>query len=298
MSGYAIETYDLTRRFGARTAVHPTSLHVPEGGIYGFLGLNGAGKTTTIRMLLGLIQPDAGSIQLFGESFSRPLLARIGALVEMPSLYGHLTGRENLEVTRRLIDAPRSRIDHVLAIVRMTDSADRLVREYSLGMKQRLGLALALLNGPKLLILDEPTNGLDPAGIHEMRELLRRMPEEQGVTVFLSSHLLSEVEQIAGSVGIIHEGRMMFQGALAELRQRQSRKLRIGSHDAGRALQLLYAAGFEARLEEPDFIGVDGDGIEPAQINRMLAQQGCEIFHLSIQQDSLEEVFLSLTGGT
>jgi ABC-2 type transport system ATP-binding protein len=300
LTGFAIETHDLTRRFGARTAVYPLGLRVPEDGIYGFLGPNGAGKTTTIRMLLGLIQPDVGSIQLFSESLNRGLLARVGALVEMPSLYAHLTGRENLEVTRRLIDAPRSRIDHVLAVVRMTDSANRLVREYSMGMKQRLGLALALLNEPKLLILDEPTNGLDPAGIHETRELLRRMPEQNGVTVFLSSHLLSEVEQIAGSVGIIHEGRMVFQGALAELRQHQSRQLRIGSHDAGRALQILHEAGFRARLDEPDFIGVGGGGIElePAEINRMLTLRGCEIFHLSIQQDSLEDVFLSLTGST
>ena len=215
---HAIETDALTRRFGARVAVSDLALRVPEGGIYGFLGLNGAGKTTTIRMLLGLIRADGGSVRIFGEPFRREVLARIGALVEMPSLYAHLTGRENLEVTRRQIAAPREAIDRVLAIVGLVADANRLVREYSLGMRQRLGLALALLGSPDLLILDEPTNGLDPAGIHEMRDLIRRLPAEHGVTVFLSSHLLAEVEQVAGFIGIIHEGRMVFQGSLAELR--------------------------------------------------------------------------------
>ena len=216
----AIETHELTRRFGDHTAVDCAELRVPQGGIYGFLGLNGAGKTTTIRLILGLIRADAGSVHVFGEPFAREALRRIGALVEVPSLYSHLTGRENLEVTRRQLGASRSSIDRSLSIVGLERDANRLVREYSLGMKQRLGLALALLTSPDLLILDEPTNGLDPAGIHEMRELLRRMPAEYGVTVFLSSHLLSEVEQIAGSVGIIHEGRMVFQGSIGELRAR------------------------------------------------------------------------------
>ena len=219
---YALETQDLTRRFGARTVIHQVSLRVPVSGIYGFLGLNGAGKTTMIRLLLGLIKADAGSIRVFGQSFSQELLRRVGSLVEMPSLYSHLTGRENLEVTRRQIAAPRSRIDHALTVVRLRADADRLVRQYSLGMKQRLGLALALLNSPDLLILDEPTNGLDPAGIHEIRDLLRRMPREHGITVFLSSHLLSEVEQIAESIGIVHEGKLLFQGSLAQLRERRS----------------------------------------------------------------------------
>jgi lantibiotic transport system ATP-binding protein len=219
---YAIETEDVTRRFGARTVLHQISLRVPQSGIYGFVGLNGAGKTTMIRLLLGLIKPDAGTIRVFGQSFSQDLLRRVGSLVEVPSLYSHLTGRENLEVTRRQIAAPRSRIDHALAVVRLSADADRLVRQYSLGMKQRLGLALALLNSPDLLILDEPTNGLDPAGIPEIRDLLRRMPRERGTTIFLSSHLLSEVEQIAESIGIVHEGKLLFQGSLAQLRERRS----------------------------------------------------------------------------
>lgn len=293
---YAIETRDLTRRFGKRTAVHSLGLQVRKGSIYGFLGPNGAGKTTTIRLLLGLIRPDAGSIRVFGEQFEHALLARIGSLVELPSVYSHLTGRENLEVTRRQVGGTRGSIDRALAIVKLSGDADRLLREYSLGMKQRLGLALALLNSPDLLILDEPTNGLDPAGIHEMRELLRRMPGEHGVTVFLSSHLLSEVEQMAEFVGIIHEGLLVFQGPLAELRRRQASRIRIGVHRTEKALAILQASGVAAYSGEPGFIRVDGQGQDSHTINRLLMENGCELFHLSYEQESLEEIFLSLTG--
>jgi ABC-type multidrug transport system ATPase subunit len=197
MDKFIIETNDLTRRFGSVKAVDGVSLRVPPGSIYGFLGPNGAGKTTTIRMLLGLIRPNAGEVSLFGRSLSEQrleLLRRVGSLVESPSLYPHLTGWENLELIRRMVGGKPSEIEHALAVVRMEDAAHRLVREYSLGMRQRLGLAVALYGQPELLILDEPTNGLDPAGIHEMRELICSLPHE-GLTVFLSSHLLSEVDQ-------------------------------------------------------------------------------------------------------
>jgi len=270
---------------------------VPESGIYGFLGLNGAGKTTTVRLLLGLIQSDAGSIHLFGKPFSNSLLSRIGSLVDMPSLYSHLTGRENLEVTRRLIEAPRSKIDHALAVVRLTTDADRLVRDYSLGMRQRLGLALAIMNSPDLLILDEPTNGLDPAGIHEMRDLLRDMPREHGVTIFLSSHLLNEVEQVADFVGIIHEGHLMFQGSLAELRERQNRELKLGVRQADKALEFLSSADLDARIVGQDVISIQEAAIDASQVIRMLVESGYEVFHASLEQESLEDIFLSLTGG-
>ena len=295
---YAIETSDVSRYFGAQRAVHQLSLRVPESGIYGFLGLNGAGKTTTIRLLLGLIQADAGSIHLFGKPFSHDLLRRIGSLVDMPSLYSHLTGRENLEVTRRLIDATRSKIDRALAVVHLTTDADRLVRDYSLGMRQRLGLALAIMNSPDLLVLDEPTNGLDPAGIHEMRDLLRLMPREQGVTVFLSSHLLNEVEQVAEFVGIIHEGRLAFQGSLAELRERQNRELKVGVRRADSALESLRSADLDARIVGQDVISIRGTVIDASQVVRMLVDSGYEVFHVSLEQESLEDIFLSLTGGS
>src|SRR5215475_13707684 len=183
MQKHAIETCGLTRRFGSQLAVDDMNLLAPEAGVYGFLGPNGAGKTTTIRMLLGLIRPDAGEVSLFGAPLSADrlsLMRIVGALVETSSLYPHLTGRENLEVTRRLLGAPRGLIDDALGVVKLEQDADRRVREYSMGMRQRLGLALALLNKPRLLVLDEPTNGLDPAGIHEMRDLIRRLPAEFG----------------------------------------------------------------------------------------------------------------------
>jgi ABC-2 type transport system ATP-binding protein len=295
---WAIETHELSRGFGGRTAVQELELRVGEGEIYGFLGLNGAGKTTTIRLLLGLIRPDAGSVRILGRPFTRQVLGRIGSLVEMPSLYPHLTGRENLEVTRRQTGAPRLSVERVLETVALRSDAGRLVREYSLGMRQRLGLALALLNEPDLLILDEPTNGLDPAGIHEMRDLLRRLPRESGVTVFLSSHLLAEVEQLAGSIGVIHQGRMVFQGSLEELRRRRVARLRVGVLEGHGALDFLRTAGFIAHPDGADFISVEAPGDEGERINRLLVENGHRIFHLSLEEESLEDVFLSLTGGS
>jgi ABC-2 type transport system ATP-binding protein len=293
----AIETRGLTRRFGGRTAVDRLDLRVPCGGVYGFLGPNGAGKTTTIRLLLGLIRPDGGAVHLFGDPFSRSRLARVGALVESPSLYPHLTGRENLEVTRRLVAGPRAGVERALAIVRLQGDADRLVRDYSLGMKQRLGLALALLCSPALLILDEPTNGLDPAGILEMRELLRGLPREQGVTVFLSSHLLGEVDQVADSVGIIHEGRLCFEGPLSQLRERTRARLRIGVRRPDAAAALLQGCGIPARADVAGTIRVDEKGADAARVNRLLVEAGHDVFHLSLERESLEDIFLSLTGG-
>src|SRR5215213_1475465 len=254
-----IETRGLTRRFATQLAVNNVNLSVPAGGVYGFLGPNGAGKTTAIRMLLGLIRPNAGEVRLFGQSVTgnhQSLMRRVGALVEAPSLYPHLTGRENLEVTRRLLGSPCSSIDVALDTIKLTKDANRRVREYSLGMRQRLGLALALLNQPELLILDEPTNGLDPAGIHEMRELLRRLPEEFGVTVFLSSHLLGEVEQIATHIGIINEGHLLSQGALAELQSKQQTQLTVGVKQLDQAVDCLVEAGWTVHRRVDELLSV------------------------------------------
>lgn len=296
-----IETRGLTRRFKERLAVNAVNLAVPSGGVYGFLGPNGAGKTTTIRMLLGLMRPDAGEIRLFDASLAggrRRLLQRVGALVETPSLYPHLTGRENLEVTRRLLGAAHSLIDRALEIVKLTEDAKRCVREYSLGMRQRLGLALALLNQPELLILDEPTNGLDPAGIHEMRDLLRRLPSEFGVTVFLSSHLLGEVEQIAGHIGVIHAGRLLFQGALSELQAQQQPQLIVGVAAPEQAAQCLRNAGWETRQREDGMLVVGtASQTDAVQINSLLVNQRLEVYHLARTQLSLEDIFLRLTDG-
>ncbi len=301
MTGFMIETRGLTRRFGARLAVDDLNLRAPEAGVYGFLGPNGAGKTTAIRMLLGLIRPDAGEVNLFGAPLAsnrQTLMRRVGALVEAPSLYPHLTGRENLEVTRRMLGAPRALIDRALDIVKLAQDAHRRVREYSLGMRQRLGLALALLNKPDLLILDEPTNGLDPAGIHEMRDLLRRLPAEFGVTVFLSSHLLSEVEQTASHIGIIHEGRLLFQGTLSELRDEHRAQLTLGVNQPEEAVSCLTADGWGVRMRADGMLSVAATTSEEAvRVNNLLVGRRLEVFHLAPAQVSLEDIFLTLTGG-
>lgn len=302
MQKMAIETRGLTRRFGTQLAVNDLNLLAPEAGVYGFLGPNGAGKTTTIRMLLGLIRPNAGEVRLFGEPLAgnhQSLMRRVGALVEMPSLYPHLTGRENLEVTRRLLGARRELIDRALDIVKLAADAHRRVREYSLGMRQRLGLALALLNNPQLLILDEPANGLDPAGIHEMRDLIRRLPVEFGITVFLSSHLLSEVEQIANHIGIVHQGRLLFQGTLAELQAQRQDHLTIGVKQPDQALRCLTEAGWRAHKREDGWLTVAAATTSDAaaQINSLLVTQRLEVFHIALTQASLEDIFLTLTNG-
>jgi ABC-2 type transport system ATP-binding protein len=296
---FIIETEKLSRRFGQVAAVNQVDLQVPPGSVYGFLGPNGAGKTTTIRMLLGLINPDAGQIRLFGSPFTRhnwPTLAKIGALVETPSLYPNLTGRENLEALRRLIKAPRENIDDVLDNVRLEHDANRPVRGYSMGMRQRLAIAMALLNKPALLILDEPTNGLDPAGIQEMRETIRELPTRQGVTVFLSSHLLGEVEQMASHIGIIHEGRLLFQGSLVELQGQRNPILHLGSDQPERAQQILMEGGWRVRRNGRPGLLVEVNGnSDAAYINKQLLAQGLNVFQLQIDQPNLEDTFLQLT---
>ena len=301
-NNYLIETRGLTRRFGSQLAVDGLNLLVPAAGVYGFLGPNGAGKTTAIRMLLGLIRPNAGEVRLFGQSLNgnhQSVMRRVGALVEAPSLYPHLTGRENLEVTRRLLGSDRNLVGLALATVKLTKDADRRVREYSLGMRQRLGLALALLNKPKLLILDEPTNGLDPAGIHEMRDLIRRFPEEFAVTVFLSSHLLGEVEQIATHIGIINEGHLLFQGTLSELQSKQQTLLAVGVKQVDSAIEVLAKTGWTVERGVDDLLSVSTKAPDDAvKINKLLVDRGLEVFHLALTQRSLEDIFLGLTNGT
>jgi len=297
---FAITTSGLTRRFGDLTAVDCIDLRVPQSSVYGFLGPNGAGKTTTIRLLLGLIRPHAGEVQLFGQSLRNgriELLSRVGALVETPSLYPHLTGWENLEVTRRLIGGNRSQIERALAIVKLEQDAHRRVGHYSSGMRQRLGLALALLGEPELLILDEPTNGLDPAGIREMRDLICRLPEEHGVTVFLSSHLLNEVEQVATHIGIIHRGKMLFQGTPDELQAQLEEHVTLEVDQPDVALRLLSQAGWTAQRNGNHRLVVQVNGhSDVAMINAQLVHAGMNVFHLNLKQPSLEDIFLKLTG--
>ena len=292
----AIRTRGLTRLFPGGQGVRELDLDVPAGAIYGFLGPNGAGKTTGIRLLLGLLRADAGRVELFGEPLDRQrrALRRVGALVESPSLYRHLSGRDNLEVTRRLLGAPRARIDAVLERVDLASDAHRRVREYSLGMRQRLAIALALLGEPGLLVLDEPSNGLDPAGIVELRKLLRGLAAD-GLTVFVSSHLLSEVELVASHVGVLQAGCLRFQGRLEELRGRVRPRLRLRAEPALRAAELLTRLGETVHLELDGSLLLDAREREPAELNRLLVEHGIAVSALQAEQASLESLFFGLT---
>lgn len=299
MTKFIATTKGLTRRFGQITAVSNLNLNVPQGSVYAFLGPNGAGKTTTIRMMLGLIRPDAGDVSLFGQSLQRnrlALLGKVGALVESPSLYPHLSGHDNLELVRRMVGAKKVRISQVLSTVRLTDAANRPVRTYSLGMKQRLGLAVALLNNPALLILDEPTNGLDPAGILEMRELITNLAREQGLTVFLSSHLLSEVEQVATHIGVVENGRLRFQGTVQELHAQVEEHVVIKVQQPQSAQKLLQQSGWAVQHNGNSRLTIKANSTsDAALINRQLVDNSLNVYHLQLEQPTLEDIFLSLT---
>ena len=296
MANVVISTEAITKEFKGKPAVRDLSLDVQVGSIYAFLGPNGAGKSTTIRLLLGLLRPTRGNVALFGldlKNHRSEILARTGSLVETPSLYEHLSARENLEIPRRILNAPRTDIDRVLRIVGLEDVGRNLVKTFSLGMKQRLGLAHAFLGKRELLILDEPTNGLDPAGIQEMRSLIRRLPSEHGVTVFLSSHLLTEVEQVATHVGMLSQGELVFQGSVEELKRLRGSRVRIGVSDLESALALLSRHGWDARREDGFILAANVD--VATMMNRALVEAGFDVHHLSVESDSLEEVFLKMT---
>jgi ABC-type multidrug transport system ATPase subunit len=300
MTDSVINTSRLTRHFGDVRAVENLSLSVPRSSVYAFLGPNGSGKTTTIRMILRLIHSDQGEIRLFGrplDSKSRcALLTRVGAMVETPSLYPHLTGFENLRATQQLLAVPPSFIERSLGIVGLQADAARLVREYSSGMRQRLGVALSLLTLPELLILDEPTNGLDPGGMLEMRELIRRLPSEHGITVFLSSHLLAEVEHLATHVGIIGQGRLLFEGTLEALRGRQRPWMRIEVDKPRSASVLLPEAGCTlVRIEDKAVLADVGTRENVPRLATALVRAGFRLYEISAVQPSLEDIFLELT---
>lgn len=290
----AICTDQLTRRFNGQHGVSGIDLRVPEACIFGFLGPNGAGKTTTIRLLLNLLRAESGAIKLFDQILDQKALSLIGALVESPSLYAHLTGRENLEVTRRLLGVPKARIDEVLARLDLQAAANRTVREYSLGMRQRLGLALALLNRPRLIILDEPSNGLDPSGISELRATLQNLACNDGVTVFLSSHLLTEVELLASHVAVINHGKLCFQGSLPALKSQAQSLLNIRSAQPEAALALLSDKGLTAVRTETH-IEVEVAPEHDADINRTLVTAGLDVSQFWRPELSLEQLFFALT---
>jgi len=296
-----VETNGLCKRYNDALRVRQLNLAVPEGAIYGFLGPNGAGKSTTLKMLLGLVKPTAGDIYLFGQKLTKqnrlPILAHIGSLIESPSYYGHLTGAENLRIVQTLRKAPSKNIDTVLEIVRLDGQRDKKVAHYSLGMKQRLGLAMALLAEPRLLILDEPTNGLDPAGIQEMRELICQLPQKFGMTVIVSSHLLSEIDQMATHVGIIAKGALVYQNTMAQLHAQSSHHLALRTDNNALANAVLAPLGITCQYQDGWLLLPTLSDEAAADCSKALARNGVGILRLEDRAKSLEDIFLHLTEG-
>ena len=294
-----IKTTNLSYHYskGAQT-LFDINLNVEKGSIYGFLGPNGSGKTTTLSLLLGLLNKQQGDIEIFGNHLHADrinILKKIGYSIETPSLYGHLTAKENLEIYRPVYGATREKLDEVLKTVGLSDTGKKIVKKFSLGMKQRLSIALALLPDPELLVLDEPANGLDPAGIIELRELIRKLNKERGMTIIVSSHLLGEVEKMVSHIGIIYKGKMLFQGTLSELYQFQKKDSRIliNTSDNTLAMQLLKDHGPEK--EETIFSIPFRDTAQVASINRTLAQNNVDVYLLQPKENDLEQLFIDLT---
>ena len=294
-----IETKALCKQYGPHTAVDHVELHVPQGCVYGFIGPNGAGKSTTMKMLLGLIHPTAGRVRLLGQELTEksrlPLLRQTGSLIESPAGYLHLTAKENLEIVADLKGVPHKDIGRVLDIVHLTQDRNRRVGQYSLGMKQRLGIAMALLGSPKLLILDEPTNGLDPAGIQEMRALIRNMPAATGATVLISSHLLGEMEQMVEQVGIIDHGHILFEGPLTELQRHSRGNVTLRLLDPAKAAPILRANGLTAHSDSCVVTLPPLRDSLLADLVQKLAACGAGVVELTPHTKTLEEIFLSLT---
>lgn len=296
-----IETKGLCKTYGSHTAVDHLDLMVPEGSVYGFIGPNGAGKSTTMKMLLGLIHPTGGTVRLLGQRMDvhnrLAILRRTGSLIESPAGYAHLTAQENLQIVADLKQVPRKDIERVLEIVHLREYRRRKVGQYSLGMRQRLDIAQALLGNPELLVLDEPTNGLDPAGIQEMRSLIAEMPRTCGATVLISSHLLSELEMIVDQVGIINNGQLLFQGPLEQLRRHSRGEILLEVLDPDLARRVLAAnrirtgnGGTPRCLQLPAL-----PEASLAELVRRLADQGAGVVGVTRRTKTLEEIFLSLT---
>jgi len=302
MSDFAIETNQLTKRFGDVLAVDSVSLHVQRGEIYGFLGLNGAGKTTTIRALLGMIRLSEGNIKVLGQEVSPKgggPWGKVGHLVESPSAYPELTVRENLEIARRLHGIPNSKAtSRVIEQLALASYANRKAGTLSMGNLQRLGLARTLLHEPELLILDEPANGLDPAGVVEIRALLESLAHEKGVTIFMSSHILTEVDRLATRIGIIHKGRLIEELDTDKLEKLRSKRLEVSTRNLEAAQICLQSAGYKPVMRDGMILIDNEHAIEhPDDIAHILVNAGTPPTHLAVAQQNLEEHFLQLTGG-
>ena len=303
MSQYVIETKGLTKQYGSQKSVSDLNLHVQQGRIYGLLGRNGAGKTTTMKMLLGLVQPTAGSVSIWGKPLrqnERKLLPRIGSLIESPGFYPNLTATENLRIFAALRGVPsRNAIQNALELVGLPYRDKKLFSQYSLGMKQRLAIALAVMHDPELLILDEPINGLDPIGIAEVRSFIRGLCDERGKTILISSHILSEIALLADDIGIIDHGVLLEEESLAELEARSSRYIRFTVSDAGQAARLL-ERGFQIRgfsILDDHRMQVYDFSIPVGQLVTAFVQNGLEVSEAAVMEESLEDYFKRVTGG-
>lgn len=303
-----IRTKQLTKSFGGKPAVNQLNLEIPEGSIYGFLGPNGAGKSTTMKMILGLIASDGGTIEIDGTEMNDKnrisILRQVGSLIEAPSYYGNLTACENLQISCMLRSLPSQEIDRVLSIVRLEGQKKKKTAHYSLGMKQRLGLANALLGSPKLILLDEPTNGLDPAGIHEMRELVKSLPKQYGMTVMISSHLLSEMEQTADHIGIISRGELIFQDTLPSLQARSTRSIWLRTSDDACAANLLNRTlmasppGFPPLTREG---GIQLPWLPDDKLSALLKDlwnHGLDLYRIEERSQNLEDIYLGMVKET
>lgn len=298
---HTISTQNLTYRFSANeTVLNNIQLQVPKGSIYGFLGPNGAGKTTTLKLILGLLRKQEGTIVVFDQDFEKSrnqVLSKVGSLIEAPSLYAHLTAKENLAIWQKIYQCPKERIDEVLEIVGLSHTGKKKAGKFSLGMKQRLSIAIALLHQPELLILDEPTNGLDPSGILEIRELLTKINQEQGITILISSHLLSEIEKLVTHVGIINKGQLLFQGTLDDLHhlQKEGSQLVIETNNQKLAKELLASFSQDVLIQDNTLTMPSCDKNTIAKMNEALVKNGIEVYQISVNKNNLENIFMDLT---
>jgi ABC-type multidrug transport system ATPase subunit len=293
-----IETQGLTHRFAGEIAVNDVNLHVPEGSIYGFLGPNGAGKTTTLRLILGLLRKQSGQILISGKSLESnrvEILRNIGSLIESPSLYSHLTASENLRVWLKIYGCPATRIADVLQLVGLSNVGNKKASQFSLGMKQRLAIAVALLHSPSILILDEPTNGLDPNGIIEMRAMLRSLNQQQGITIVVSSHLLAEIEKLVTDVAVINKGKLLFQGPLTGLMDmQQAASVLLETNRIEKTMAVLSRLGLSAERKNGFLLLPHMPKEKLAELNRLLVQESIDVYRIAPTPNDLETIFMEM----
>lgn len=301
--GIIIKTKNLTKYYGNIKAVDSVSLTVRKGEIYGFLGRNGAGKTTTIKMILGLIKPTKGQIEIFGENLEKSkkeILERIGYAAEFPGFYSNLTGIENLKINIKLLGIQnKDALEEALNIAGIWEDRNKLIKRYSLGMKQRLSIARAILHNPELLIFDEPTNGLDPIGIKEVRKLIKSLAEKRKITIFMSGHILSEVQQLANTIGIIHKGRLLEEISFDELRRKNSKYIELQVSNDSKASMMLERKlkVYDYEVQEDNIIRIYSHYDRVSEINKMLVENDIDVFKLELSEYNLEDYFIKLTEG-